>query len=175
METILTAFIIITILLFASLTLFHDYLAGQDTIRASWQEMEERLGEQARTDLSPVAAEVKSIGSVVELTLRNDGDTKLADFDHWDVVVQHYAASGNYHIDWYSYVSGSPSGNEWTVVGIYTDAATATSELYEPDILNPGEEVVLRLSVSPPVGPGTTNQAMLSVANGVTAFTFFTR
>lgn len=175
METVLTAFIVLTIVLFAVLTLFQGALTAQDTIQASWQEMEARLGERARTDLTPISAETKSSGSVVEVTVRNDGDTKLADFDQWDVVVHYYTASSNYHITWLPYVDAEPSQGEWTVAGIYLDAAAAVSEMYEPDILNPGEEALVRIRVSPPVGPNTTNLAAFATANGVTASTFFTR
>ena len=176
MESVLTAFIAIIIILFATLTHYHSTLSAQDTMQVSWQEMKERLGEQARTDLSPIGAQTSSAGAVVELTLRNDGETKLADFDQWDVIVQYYEAPTVYHIDWLLYVDGSePVSNEWTVVGIYLDAAGAVPEAYEPGILNPGEEVILRLRVSPPVGPDTTNLATLSTSNGISASAIFTR
>jgi archaellum component FlaF (FlaF/FlaG flagellin family) len=185
METVLTALVIIAIIVFAVLTLTEAFLSAQDTVRASWQELERRWGEQARTDLSPVGTQIKSDGAVVELTLRNDGDTKLADFDQWDVIVQYYEVEiedddppvyqYHYHIYWLPYVESEPVTNEWKVVGIYLDAAGAVPETYEPGILNPGEEILLRLRVSPPVGPDTANLVALSTSNGVGATTIFAR
>ncbi|MCB9420341.1 MAG: hypothetical protein H6667_11070 [Ardenticatenaceae bacterium] len=166
METVLTAFIVITILLFVSLTLFQGFLEAQDDVQVSWREMEDRLEQQARTTLTPINIESKSSGSVIELTLRNDGSTKLADFSDWDVIVQHYSASLSYYVNWIPYVDGEPSGSEWTVVGIYTDTAVSEPEVFEPDILNPGEEILLRIRVLPPVGPTTNNLATVTTDNG---------
>lgn len=175
METILTAFIVITLILFAALTIFTGYLTAQDTLRAAWQEMEDRLAAQRRTDLTPLLAETQSSGAVIELTLRNEGDTRLTDFDAWDVMTQYYTAPGDYQILWFRYVEDEPASGEWCVIGIYLDAATATPEMYEPGILNPGEEMLLRLRVVPPVGPNTTNLAVISTDTGVTMSMMFTR
>ncbi len=176
METILTAFIVLTLILFAALTIFAGYLNAQETLRLAWQEMQTRLSDQFHTDLAPVVAEAKSSGAVIELTLRNEGDTRLTDFAAWDVIVQHYSAPGDYYIDWFSYVGqGEPVDGEWSVVGIYQDAATAEGELFEPGIWNPGEELLVRLRVLPPVGPNSTNMATITTANGVGISMQFTR
>lgn len=175
METVLTAFLVITILLFAVLTLFQAQLAAQDTLQIAWQEMEERTGDQARTDLTSLAAATKSSGSIIEITLRNDGDTRLTDFEQWDVIVQYYTASSKYQVAWLPFVIGEPAHSEWMVLGIYQDAAAATSEMYEPDILNPGEQILLRLRVNPPVGPNSSNLATIAAPNGVTVSAAFTR
>ncbi|MCA9874876.1 MAG: hypothetical protein KC441_14495 [Anaerolineales bacterium] len=175
METILTAFIVLALILFATLTIFSGYLNAQDTLRVSWQEMQTRLNDQLHTDLSPVRAETRSSGAVIELTLRNDGDTRLTDFDSWDVVLEYYTPPGDYEIDWYTYMDGEPAAGEWSVAGLYQDAATAEGEVFEPGILNPGEELVIRLRVLPPVGPNTTNMATISAANGVGTSILFTR
>ena len=175
METVLTAFIVITILLFVGLTLFQGFLEAQDDMQVSWQEMEARIEQQSRTTLTPLNAESKSSGSVIELTLRNDGSTKLADFAEWDVIVQHYSASSAYYVSWLPYVDYEPTGSEWTVVGIYRDTAASLPEVFDPDILNPGEEILLRIRVMPPVGPTTVNLAMVSTDDGVVVPMEFTR
>lgn len=175
METVLTAFIVITLLMFAALTLFQGFLDTQDAMQESWQEMEERLEDQARTTLTPVNAEVKSAGSVVELTLRNEGMTRLSDFDSWDVVMHYYSATTTYYISWFPYVDYEPVSNEWTVVGIYMDTAASLPEVYEPGILNPGEELLIRVKVIPAIGVSTTNFATIATDNGVVASAIFSR
>lgn len=175
METVLTAFIVITLLLFIGLTLFQGFLEAQDDMQVSWQEMEDRLEQRSRTTLTPLNAESKSSGSVIELTLRNDGTTKLADFAEWDVIVQHYSASSAYYVDWMPYVEYEPTGSEWTVVGIYMDTAVSQPEVFDPGILNPGEEILLRIRVMPPVGPSTINLATISTNNGIAVPMVFTR
>jgi len=175
-ETIIVSLIVMSIILFGALTISQSYLSSQDAILASWREMEERTGERARTDLSPIGAETRSEGTIVEATLSNEGDTKLADFDQWDVIVQYYTTGGDYNIRWLPYTEAAePGDNQWTVVGIYLDAAAATPEVYEPGILNPGEEIVIRMGVSPPVGVGTTNLATIATPNGISASVIFTR
>ncbi|MCR4406674.1 MAG: flagellin [Anaerolineae bacterium] len=171
MDTAITALIIITLLILVVLTLSEQYLLAQDIISESWQRMEARMDEQARTDLTPVGATTLSGGSVVEVTLRNDGTTKLADFDQWDVILQYRGIDGGYYATWYPYGLGQ---NEWSVYDIFLDAPT-TPEVFEPDILNPGEEVVIWVSVAPAVGEGTTNLATVVTPNGISASIHFTR
>ena len=157
METIIPALIIITLLLLTTLTISEQSLASQEAVSESYREMQERLEERARTDLTPVGAETISAGSVVSMTLRNDGDTKLADFDRWDVILQY---GGN--AEWYPYGSGD---EYWT---------RTINEACEPGILNPGEEMTIWVWVSPPVGSPTTNLATIVTPNGISASTFFT-
>lgn len=140
------------------------------------QAMARRSEDQARTALTLLAAETKSAGAFVELTFRNTGSTKLADFDEWDVVVQYYTAPSAYVITWLPYVATTiPSDNQWAIGGLYLSAATAVPEVYEPDILNPGEEIVMRIKLFPVVGPNTTNLATIAVTNGVGQSAFFVR
>ena len=175
MENILTAFIIITLILFAVLTTFNGYLEAQESLRVGWQEVQTRMREQMHTDLTPLIATSQSSGSVVELTLRNDGDTRLMDFHTWDVIVQYYTAPGSYRIEWITPMSGEPGNGEWSVIGIYSDAAAVTPEFYEPGILNPGEEMLIRLRLLPPVGPNTTNLVNITTGNGVGTSMHFSR
>ncbi len=165
MDTAITSLIVIAVLLLAVLTTSEHYFSSQDAILESWREMEERLGERARTDLSPVGAQTISSGSVVSVTLRNDGDTRLADFDQWDVILEYDGSDYACHVAWYPYGSGQ---NEWSVYDISPDA-------FDPDILNPGEEVVIWVSVSPSVAVSTTNRTTIATPNGIATSTVFTR
>ena len=167
METAITGLIVITVLLLAILTLSHSFLSSQDAILESWREMEERLGERARTDISPLEATTNPLGDVVEVTLKNEGDTKLADFERWDVILQY--ANGN--VQWYPYGAGR---NKWGE-SIYLDASEGTGEIFDKYILNPEEEIVIQvwlpLTDTVPVG---THWATIATANGISASTFFT-
>ena len=172
METAITGLIVITVLLLAILTLSHSFLSSQDAILQSWQEMEERVGERARTDISTLGATTDPVlGNTVEVTLRNEGDTKLADFDQWDVILQYIDSDSDDHTEWYPYGAGA---NTWGVEGIYLDASEGTGEIFDLDILNPGEEMVIQIWVSPTVGAPTTNLATVVTPNGISASTVFT-
>ncbi len=139
-----------------------------------WLAMQQRSEQRMQTQMEPVTAETVSNGAVVELALANTGQTMLADFDQWDVIVQYESVQG-YVVDWLPYVEGEPGLDEWTVVGVYLDAASATAEIYDPGIVNNGEEVLLRLRLSSPVKVGSTNLARVVTPNGVGITTAFTR
>lgn len=169
---VIPAVLVIALLLLTVLTLSEQFLSSHEAVAESWREMQERVGERARTDLSSVEAQTISSGAVVEITLRNDGDTKLADFDRWDVILQYRDVFLVSHTEWYPYGLWE---NEWKVEGIYLDASEGTGEAFEPDILNPGEEMVIWVWVDPDVGLGTTNLATIATYNGITVSTIFTR
>lgn len=172
MESIIPAILIISLILLASLAIVDTSLSTQDDVMVLWQEVEERAGERARTELTPIAAGTKTAGTIIEVTLRNDGSTRLADFEQWDVVLQYYSALVVYQIGWYPY--GETLVNDgWTVGGIYQDAASLTPEAFEPGIFNPGEEMVLQIKVLPPVGPGTSNMVSVNTEHGIRATTMF--
>jgi hypothetical protein len=174
-ENVLVASMIIFILLFAVLTLSETFLSTQDAIRESWQEMQVRLDDQARTSLLPLEAHTASMGTVVEFTLRNNGAARMTNFDRWDVILQYYDAGtpAVYRTIWLPFTNQDPGGGEWTVDGIYLSADTGTAEVYEPGILNPGEEIILKLRGTVPTGAGMAAQVAVATANGISASTMF--
>jgi len=175
-ETAIAALIVLTVVLFGVLTIVQGHLSSQDAILESWREMEERTGGRARTQISAIGAGTESQGSTVKVTIKNEGETKLADFDQWDVVVQYYRATGDCLMEWLPYTETiPPEENRWTVVGIYLDASTSTAEIIEPGILNPDEEILIQAKVNPPVGPHTTNLATIATLNGISTSAVFTR
>lgn len=171
METAIAAILVVSIILLGFLLITYRFMSSQDAIMESWREMEERLEDRARTKLTSLSAQTLSAGSLVDITLKNEGTTKLSDFDQWDVILEYTGTDSADHVQWYPYGSAV---NEWTVLGIYQDAPSSP-EVFDPNILNPGEEIVIEVSVSPPVASGTTNLAVIAVPNGISASTVFTR
>ena len=175
MESVIAALVSVALILFATLTVSQGTLSTTSALSDSWKTMEQRSGEIARTEILVSSVSVLLSGARVDATVANDGSVHLSDFDEWDVVLQYYDAAGGYYIRRMSYTSnGSPGGNEWTVEGIYLDAGTSTPEVYEPDIFNPSEELVMTMSPSPSVGSGTANQLVAGTPNGVTSSIIFT-
>ena len=167
METTIAALIILTVVMFGALTIVQTYLSSQDAVLESWREMEERLGDRARTQISPVGAQT-IYEDTVDVTLSNEGDTKLADLDQWDVIVE-YDSTGDSNRDivkWLPYTESTPVFDEWH---------EHIGEVFEPGILNPGEELTIRLVVSPTVAMTTTNKVTIATPNGISASTVFTR
>ena len=178
METLLVLLIVMGIILFGVPLMAHSYFSSQEAIAASFREMESRAVERAKTEISLLREQGQDAANV-EFVLENTGNIKVADYDQWDVIVEYDddAEPQEHHSVWLPY-GQSPDDNHWWVVGIYSDATIRGSEVaeaYEPGILNPGEEMVLALRLSPTIGLTTTNRATIVTANGISASGFFTR
>jgi hypothetical protein len=102
--------------------------------------------------------------------LENTGQTKMADFEKWDVIVQYYDGSGAYHVEWLPYSATGGATNKWGVGWIHLDAQP---EKFEPNVLNPGEQIMIKTWLDPAVGAGTTNMVVVSTPSGVTSSTYF--
>ena len=165
METAIVSLICIALIVFGGMTMSQGFLSSVDSTTAGLEEISNRGEEIMRTRLSTVNATLQS-PSLLEVRLQNDGQTKLADFDKWDVIVQYYTAGGTYYVKWLPYNEGTLGDNEWQKTGIYLDGQ---AETFEPGILNPGEEVRIEAKLNPPVGAGTTNLVVVSTPNGIPA------
>ena len=178
MEIIIPAIIVISLLMLTTFTVSEQILSSQEATARSWQEMQGRLEERTRTDLSTSGARASLCfdgRDIVEVTVENVGDVKLADFDEWDVILRYETAAGA-HADWYPYVenggqlftSSCPigSGNQWT---------NDIDDSYEPDILNPGEEMIVQVLTSPLMSSPSTNTLTIGTPTGITATTVFTK
>lgn len=169
MENVISALIVIALLVLAIVGLSQVSISSQASIAKSSGLMQERTGDRARTNITPLSAQTASLGSQVLVTLKNIGSTKLADFDEWDVILQYSDGTNNW-AKWYPNGNGT---NQWSET-IYLNASSQTAEVIEPGIFNPGEEMVLTVVVSPTVGTGTTNLAVITTPNGISASTVFT-
>ena len=131
----------------------------------------------ARTELTMSKADINGSGEDIDISIRNTGQTALADFSWWDVLIQYYDTANNKNLNavWLTSTSTPPVSGEWAVQGIYLDAANATAEVYEPNILNPGEEIIIRTTISPAIPAQTNNQVIIATPNGIRLTAPFTR
>lgn len=172
MENIIISIICIALVVFGGMTMAQGFFSSVDSSTLGWDTAKARDEAIMRTELSAVSTTMPAAGSL-KVTLRNDGQTKLSDFNDWDIIVQYYDGSDNYYVKWLPYTIGTPANNQWTVAGIYQDASGGTAEVFETGILNPGEEIVIWAELSPAVGSGTTNLVVISTSNGISASTTF--
>ncbi|MCH8062301.1 MAG: hypothetical protein IH861_07355 [Chloroflexi bacterium] len=111
--------------------------------------------------------------STVDITISNIGDEPLSKFEDWNVIFE-LRDSSSLSFAYLAYTEdASPAANEWTVNGIYRDASTLLAEVVDPNILNPGEEMIIRANPSPSVVAGYYERATISTPNGVTAKVVF--
>lgn len=170
MESALATLILITVLLFSVLTLSYSYLESQDLLMVAEQEMQARLADQAQTGLAVVQTQVISPGVKLEMTVRNVGSIKLNDFEKWDVIVESYHMTDTLSQRWLPYAA-APGNDQWRVAGIY--AASFRPEVFNPGILDPGEEMVIQINFLLPVEPERLNRATIGAANGAQTTAFF--
>ena len=171
METAIVSLICIALIMFGGMTMSQGFLTSVDSTTIGLEEISSRGEEIMRTELTAANTSMPS-ASLLRVSLENSGQTKLASFSKWDIIVQYYDDGGTYYVKWLPYTEGTPGNNEWRKVGIYLDGQVET---YEPDIVNPGEEVVIEAKLNPSVGDNTTNLVVVSTPNGIPASIAFTR
>lgn len=139
---------------------------GADAIGQSLRASEARYGEQNRTGLTVTDTSIDATGANLTVTLRNDGQTTVADFSSMDVLVQYFGELGARYDKWIPYTSGALSSDTWT-------HGTFTNDVFEPGMLNPGESMELQVRLNPVVGAGTSNLVIIGAKNGVTTQAYF--
>lgn len=169
METAIVSIICIALVVFGGMTMSQGFMTSVDASTTGLEKIGQRDETIMRTELTPVSASQPS-ANTLEVILENSGQTKLADFDKWDIIVQYYDGTGTYHVEWLPYTEASLDDNEWEVAWIRLDGA---AEVFEPNVLNPQEQIMIRAQLNPSAGAGTTNMVILGTPSGVTASTYF--
>ena len=166
METVVVSLICIALVVFGGMTMSRGFLTSVDSSTVGLEQMSTQNEQIMRTELSTVSSSMNAGRDTLYVSLQNNGQTKLADFDKWDVIVQYYAGDGTYYTKWLPYNSGTLGDNEWQVQWIHLDGV---DEVFELNILNPGEEIQIEAKLDPAIGAGTTNLVVVSTPNGVPA------
>ncbi len=172
METAIISIICIALMVFGGMTMSHGFMTSVDSSTEGLSEIEQRTETIMRTELTPMSTNVSLIPGAdpLDIVLKNTGQTKMADFERWDVIIQYYDDSGKYHVEWLPYAPGGAGIYEWEVGWIRLDGV---AEKYEPNVLNPGEEIMIRTWLDPSVGPGTTNMVVVTTPSGISSSTYF--
>jgi hypothetical protein len=168
METAIISIICIGLVVFGGMTMSRGFITSVDASTTSLEEVGQRNEIILRTELSPVSTAMPA-ADTLEVVLENTGQVRLAEFDKWDFIVNYRDAEGANHVAWLPYAA-VPAANEWNVSWIHLGGAP---EVFEPNVLNPGEQIMLKVVLDPAPGPGTTNMVVVATPNGVTASTYF--
>ena len=178
MTNVIIGAFVIALILGATLMLTSSMFSAADNITNSWDRMMDRKEDIVRTELTLISIDPNASSTNIDVSIRNSGQTSLGNFDQWDVMIRYYATSNDtdLNLQWMTYVSTStPATLQWTVEGIYSDAATKVAETYEPNRLNPGEEMILRANVTPAIPGGTNNSISIGTPNGISLPAVFSR
>jgi hypothetical protein len=171
METAIVSIICIALIMFGGITMSHGFMTSVDASTIGLGEIGQRDETIMRTELTAVSASLP-VANTLEIILEDSGQVKLANFNKWDVIVQYYNGTGTYYTTWLPYTAGTLGNNQWTVAWIRLNGQ---AEVFEPNVLNPGEQIMIRAQLNPSVGTGTTNMVVISTPSGITASTHFSR
>lgn len=165
METAFVSMVCVVLIVIGGMTMSRGFLSSVDSTSANIDSISQRNEEIMRTNIQVLDA-TQTSGDMLEVTLQNIGQVKLADFGQWDVIVHHMDNSTVFHVTWMPYNSQTPGENEWNVQGIYT--LNDEPEIFEPGIFNPDEKMIIQADIDPEVKTGSTNQVLITTPNGVT-------
>ena len=155
------------------MTMSQGFLHSVDNTSNNIQVISQRDQDILRTNVLILSAS-QNAANTLDVSLRNNGHTKLASFDRWDLIVFYHDVGSGDHAVYLPYTSSSLGNNQWTLEGIYINASTRSPEVFDPGILDPNEEMTIRCQLSPSVGPNTINLISIATPNGVTASQTFT-
>lgn len=178
MTNAIIAALVIALILGTTLLIANVMLSSANNVTIAWDRMMDRKESISRTELSLISVDPNASSTDIDVTIRNTGQTSLGHFADWDLVIRYYDTAGNVglNLEWMTYVTTStPATLEWTVEGIYSDASTLVGEIYEPNLLNPGEEIILRANITPAIPGGTNNSITIGASNGVSIPAPFSR
>lgn len=166
MESILPALFAVTIMLLASVTIGRSSLTSFEVLGDAWQDAEERSVELVRSDITITAIAVS--GSNVDVTVRNDGATRVVDFSRMDVVVQ-YTGGGTPFIKYLPFTTQTtPQPQDtWRVTSI-------TNDVIDPNVVNSGESLNIRMKLNPAPDNGS-HWVQVTTELGISASLFFTK
>jgi len=166
MESGIPALMIAAILMLSTIFMARGGFLGIDAVGQSLRQSNERMEEQQRSGLSVTTTSIDGAGANITLTVRNDGQTPIADFSRMDLVLQYFDESGTRYDKWIPYTSGALAADTWTTGAV-------TGDIFEPGILNNSESMEMLVRVNPVVGIGTTNWAVIGTEQGVAVTAYF--
>ena len=172
-------YVVITFALSMGLIFSTFFIMGRElfvtfvSVMEGWEAQQLRLEKRSKTGIVGPFGLAITEGSTIDITISNIGDEPLSKFEDWDVIFE-LQDSSSLNFAYLAYTeSASPAANEWTVSGVYIDASALTAEVVDPNVLNPGEEMIIRANPSPSVVAGYYDRATISTPNGVTVKVVF--
>ena len=173
MNVAISSLLVTAITLGVLFTLGRDLITTFGQVTDSWNSSEERWEHQINTKIAAPPGQWTGEGATVELTVVNSGTRPMEKFADWDLILETQRESG-LDIDYPTYTTTTPPGtNQWTLGGIYRDAANEVPETVGPGILDPGEEMVVLARPEASVELGTFDRATFATPNGAAATVIF--
>lgn len=166
MENAIPTLVIGALLLVASAIMTRGNLSSYDQLNQSMREMEARMTQRAHSELTVLDATLDVDLDTLSVNLRNDGQTRLADYGSMDLIVV-YESAGGRQTKWLPFSDSGLTPGTWNVDSISDDA-------FEPGLLNPGETAQLIVELAEPVVTGQPNRIVIVTDAGAVTSAPFT-
>jgi hypothetical protein len=171
MESLLISLVSLALTFIAIITITMTVLTSAVTMTDSWSKMERSVEETRRTSIA-ITPPVDYYGGNITLSVANDGQINLDDFSRWDIIAEY--PNGNAQYLTYT-TNATPAANQWVLQGIYMSGNMTAPEVFDADILNPCETVILKLNLVPQIESQNYGRLTVSTSNGVSSQTIVSR
>ncbi len=169
MESALVYFVSIALLIVSTVTITMNTVHSAASLSDTWKSMEALSNNIRRTEIVAFPPE-NYYGGNIDLIVKNQGQMNICDFAHWDVIAEKHDTGTGY----LAYSSSYPPGNtQWAVKGFYV--STNVPEVFDLNILNPGEQVAVGINPGAAINVGETLKITISTSDGVTSQCYVTR
>jgi hypothetical protein len=168
MESALVCFVSIALMIVSVVTMTMNTLQSTARLSDTWKAMQEKANSIQRTTIVSLPPE-NYFGGNMELIVKNTGQMNISDFAHWDVIVEEQGAGAVYLTNSQSY---PPGNNQWAVKAIYI--SNNVPEVFDPNVLNPGEQVVVGINPEAEIEEGESLKITLATSDGVTTQCYVT-
>jgi hypothetical protein len=169
METILVSVVSMALIIISTLAVTVSTFQSANKMADAWKSMEEQTS-VVRQTIIRVSTPNNYQGGLIDLTVQNEGNANLSDFSRWDAIIQHQSGNASYLV----YSEAYPPGpGEWAIEGIFITGGTP--EVFDLNILNPGEQMTVSIYPNQELGIGETARIIMSTPNGVTSQGYVTR
>jgi archaeal flagellar protein FlaF len=152
LETVIVAFFVIGTIVVVACTLT---MGANNLIKSSYEgytEFSQTTMDRLHTDIKLNNATLNSTDNHVHLTVENTGETKLSNFDHWDVIV-----INNNQVSYFKKDEGFN---------------LAFSDIINPGILDPHETIDMNLIST--FNPGSSLYITVITENGIDSSAIYT-
>ena len=147
--------------------------SNQKTSRAFISQAESAVEQtRAAVEVVAISAFSESTNSKVDVTVRNTGEIEFGNFRDWDVNIEYLDQNSQLNTKRLSFAD-TATDDAWTVQAIYQDSTSRTAEFVGKNVLNEGEEVVIRLQIIPAILGQSTGRIVVTPPIGAPSSRFF--
>jgi hypothetical protein len=169
MDTILVSVVSLALIIISTLTMTFTTFQSTAKLADAWKELQKQSDAILQTNIRLVMPE-NYRGGQFTISVVNDGNANLSDYEDWDALVQYESGASAYLTYTETY---PPAAGQWTMTNITMQNGTA--EAFDPHILNPGEQMAVTINPSTDIADGQSARVIVSTPNGRTSQGFVTR